>query len=68
MGYVKPFKAENALAPTSQLEGGCATHAAYADDNDVIYHSHLIDQENKVRSSIRANQLPSDLLRLSTMR
>jgi hypothetical protein len=38
MGYVKPFEAEHTLAPTSQLESRRAAHAAYADDNDVIYH------------------------------
>jgi hypothetical protein len=68
MGYVKPFEAEHTLAPTSQLESRRAAHAAYADDNDVIYHSYSTDRENKARSPIGANQLPSDLLRLSTMR
>jgi hypothetical protein len=68
MRYVKPFEAENTLAPTSQLESRRAAHAAYADDNDVMYHSHPTDQENKVGSPIAANQLSSDLLRLSTMR
>jgi hypothetical protein len=67
MGYVKPFEAENTLASTRQLESRRAAHAAYADDNDVIYHSHPTDQENKARSPIGANQLPSDLLWLSTM-
>jgi hypothetical protein len=40
MGYVKPFEAEDTLAATRQLESRRAPHAAYAYDDDVIYHSH----------------------------
>jgi hypothetical protein len=49
MGDVEPFKAENALLPTGQLESRSATHAAYADDNDIITHSRFHRSEGKYR-------------------
>jgi hypothetical protein len=52
MGYVKPLQAENTVAPTSQLEGRGAAHAADADNNDVICHAHPVDLESRIRSPI----------------
>src|SRR5271169_5977351 len=42
MWDVEPFKAEDTLAPARQLKSRRATHAAHADDNDVIHHAYPI--------------------------
>jgi hypothetical protein len=55
MRYVKAFKTEHTLASASQLESRRATHAAYTDDNNVIYHAHPVDQENKINSPSATN-------------